>query len=112
MASAMDFIEVSKTVFNSPQLTAVSMGNEIEIFKNEKKQKNKIILYRKVAAAVVMEAAEVGRVEVEEEVGEGEKVVVVEKDEVVEKEEVVEEMDCLVGTLAEGIPLGHLDLFS
>ena len=53
-----------------------------------------------------------GRVEGEEEVGEGEKVVVVEKDEVVEKEEVVEEMDCLVGTLVDGIPLGHLDLSS
>ena len=34
-----------------------------------------------------MEAAEVGRVDREEEVGEGEKVVVVEKDQVVEKEE-------------------------
>ena len=37
---------------------------------------------------------------------------VVEKDEVAEKEEGVEEMDYLVGTLVEGIPLGHLDLSS
>ena len=59
-----------------------------------------------------MEAEEVGRVEGEEEVGEEGKVVVVEKDEVVEKEEVVEEMDCLVETLVDGIPLGLLVLSS
>ena len=53
-----------------------------------------------------------GRVEGEVKVGEGERAVVVEKDEVVEKEEEVEEMDCLVGTLVDGIPLGHLDLSS
>jgi hypothetical protein len=74
--------------------------------------KYNIILYRKVAAPVVMEAAEVERVEGEEEVGAGGKVAVVEKDEVVEKEEVVEEMGCLAGTLVDGIPLGHLDLSS
>ena len=59
-----------------------------------------------------MEAAEVGRVKGEVEVGEGERAVVVEKDEVVEKEEEVEEMDCLVETLVDGIPLGLLVLSS
>ena len=48
----------------------------------------------------------------EEEVDEREKVRVVGKDEVVEKEEVEEEIYCLVGTLVDSIPLGHLDLCS
>ena len=61
---------------------------------------------------MVIEAAEVGRVDREEEIGEGEKVMVVEKDGVVEKEDEVEEMDCLVETLVDGIPLGLLVLSS
>jgi hypothetical protein len=77
-----------------------------------RKKENNNILYRKVAAAVVMEAAEVGRVEGEEEVGEGGRAAVVEKDEVVARGEVVQEMDCLVGTLVDVIPLGHPDLSS
>ena len=48
----------------------------------------------------------------EEEVNEREKVRVVGKDEVVEKEVVSEEIYCLVGTLVDGIPLGHPDLSS